>query len=399
MFHKFFFIIVVILTIIDTIIVAGAFGLPPISSLLQDNLAIYVAIVGIQIPLMYYIVYRSYIAPIQSLTQWIAKFYTWLDDTPDVAVSSWSKWVNDVTLFFQKSLQILRVFKDELRDWRKLRSEVEIASEIQKQSISQEDDIMPGLDIAVWICSASEVGGDSLDVIKGINWNYYLYVWDVTGHWVPSGFVMMMVNALISAFSLKSLSGAEIIAETNKILKPRIKQNMMMTAVMLRWDSIAKKMYFTGAGHEFILVYKAKEKIVYKIKTWGLAIGMMKDISRVVKEQQIAFEKDDILVLYTDGITEARYRSEQNGMLFGVDRITESIMKLAVPTPESVFRQLTLDISAFMGYKHKQYDDITLAVVWYTPEWQDSKILMDIPSRIDPTSITEWNWGRKILAK
>lgn len=95
--------------------------------------------------------------------------------------------------------------------------------------------------MATGICSASEVGGDSLDVVVGQNGNYYLYVGDVTGHGVASGFVMMMVNALISAFASKSISGAEILASTNAILKPRIKQNMMMTAVMLRWDSINKK--------------------------------------------------------------------------------------------------------------------------------------------------------------
>lgn len=101
---------------------------------------------------------------------------------------------------------------------------------------------------------------------------------------------MMMVNALISAFSSKSVNGAEILASTNAILKPRIKQNMMMTAVMLRWDSVNKKMYYTGAGHEFILVYKARERQIYKVKTGGLAIGMMKNISKVLKEQQISFE-------------------------------------------------------------------------------------------------------------
>ena len=53
-------------------------------------------------------------------------------------------------------------------------------------------------------------------------------------------------------------------------------------------------------------------------------------------------------------------------MLFGVDRITESVMKLASPNPETVFRQLTIDLSAFMGYNHVQYDDITLAVVGFS---------------------------------
>lgn len=273
-----------------------------------------------------------------------------------------------MTEFFKKSLQILKVFKTELREGRKLRSEVEIASEIQSQSISQKEDNMPGLDLAVGICSASEVGGDSVDVIAGQDGNYYLYVGDVTGHGVPSGFVMMMVNALIAAYSSRVISSAEILASTNAILKPRIKKNMMMTAVMLRWDSLNNKMYFTGAGHEFVLVYKAKEQQVYKVKSGGVALGMMKNISKAMKEQQISFERGDLIVLYTDGITEARYRSEQNGMLFGVDRIVEAIMNVTIRTPETVFEQITINLSAFMGYKHVQYDDITLAVIGYTPE-------------------------------
>ncbi len=78
---------------------------------------------------------------------------------------------------------------------------------------------------------------------------------------------MMMVNALISAFSLAEYNGATILAKTNSILRPRIKQNMMMTCVMLRWDVNTQKMYYTGAGHEFLLVYKKKDNKVYKIKS------------------------------------------------------------------------------------------------------------------------------------
>ena len=70
---------------------------------------------------------------------------------------------------------------------------------------------------------------------------------DVTGHGVPSGFVMMMVNALISAFVTEEINGARVLSETNRILKPRIKQNMMMTCVMLRWNEKEKKLYYTGA--------------------------------------------------------------------------------------------------------------------------------------------------------
>ncbi len=391
-FHILLNISILILTLVDSVILLGFFGFGPFVESVALHSGVYSLVMALQIPIIYFIVYKAYIAPIEALKQGIARFYTEIDDEPNFEANSWAKGMNDVIIFFKKSLQILKVFKSELRDGRKLRSEVEIAADIQKQSLSKDSVAIPWLDVATGICSASEVGGDSLDVVVGQNGNYYLYVGDVTGHGVASGFVMMMVNALISAFASKSISGAEILASTNAILKPRIKQNMMMTAVMLRWDSINKKMYYTGAGHEFILIYKAKEKQIYKVKSGGMAIGMMKNISKTLKEQQISFEKWDIIVLYTDGISEARYRSEQNGMLFGVDRITESVMKLANPNPETVFRQLTLDLSAFMGYKHVQYDDITLAVVWFTPEWQTSTIMTDIATKIDKSNITEWNW-------
>ncbi len=203
---------------------------------------------------------------------------------------------------------------------------------------------------------------------------------------------MMIVNSLISAFSLSESNGASILSKTNTILRPRIKQNMMMTCVMLRWDANAKKMYYTGAGHEFVLVYKAKENKVYKVKSGGVALGMIKDSTKILKEQQIAFDPGDMIVIYTDGISEARYRSEQNGILFSVERIIESIIKLDVKTAENIFRKITIDLSFWMGYQCKQYDDISLAVVEYNLPGVESKTLLDISKHIDISNITEWNW-------
>lgn len=74
--------------------------------------------------------------------------------------------MNHLISFFIKSLQILKVFKDELRDGRKLRSEVEIASEIQKHILDKEEVIVPSLEIAMATTPATEVGGDSYDIIE-----------------------------------------------------------------------------------------------------------------------------------------------------------------------------------------------------------------------------------------
>ncbi|MBC7504059.1 serine/threonine-protein phosphatase [Candidatus Gracilibacteria bacterium] len=393
MLHRILTGIIILLIILDGYLLLGFGGYGFFTDLTTSNPIFIPILIIIQFPILYFILYKAYIGPIQLLTQDIARFMTGIQEEPQIVPNAWSGGMNRVIIFFLKSLQILKVFKQELRDGRKLRSEVDIASEIQKQTLDQQNVIVPGLTIAMATTSATEVGGDSLDIIAGRDNNHYIYVGDVTGHGVPSGFVMMMVNALISAFSLSESNGAKILSNTNTILKPRIKQNMMMTCVMLRWDATAKKMYYTGAGHEFVLVFKLKEDTVYKVKSGGVALGMIKDSTQILKEQQIAFDPGDIIILYSDGISEARYRSEQTGLLFGVDHIVGSLMSVNIKNPENIFRQLTIDLSAWMGYKCKQYDDISIAIVGYNTEGQEAQTLLDIYNHIDATMITEWNWG------
>ena len=341
MLHRIILIILFILVIVDGFILLGFSNHGILTDLTNSNPILASVLIIIQFPILYTILYKAYIGPIQLLTQDIARFMTGIQDEPEMKPNSWSSGMNKVIVFFIKSLQILKVFKQELRDGRKLRSEVEIASEIQKKTLDQQNIIVPGLTIAMATTPASEVGWDSLDIIPGWDNNHYIYIGDVTWHGVPSGFVMMMVNALISAFSLSESNGASILAKTNTILRPRIKQNMMMTCVMLRWNAEDQKMYYTGAWHEFILVFKCKENRVYKVKSWWVALGMIKDSTKILKEQQIAFVPGDIIILYTDGISEARYRSEQNGILFWVDRMIESIVKLDVKTAENIFRKIS----------------------------------------------------------
>lgn len=395
MLHTLIPFILLIFFIIDVLIMIGFWWYGPLSWYMADYWMYATIVITIQLPLVYIVLYKAYVGPIQHLNQDIAKFMLWEQDEPTIESNTLSKGMNNIISFFIRSLQILKIFKQELKDGRKLRSEVELASEIQEQALGKEGMIVPWLSIAMWSVPASEVGGDSIDIIQWTNDNYYTYIGDVTGHGVPSGFIMMMVNALISAFSTSSTDGAHILSETNNTLKPRIKSNMMMTCVMLRWDAITKKMYYTGAGHEFVLVYKKEENMVYKIKSGWVALGMVKDSSKILKEQQIAYDVGDVIILYTDGISEARYRSDQSGILFGVDRIIESIMKLDVKNSETIFRQLTIDISAFMGYRHKQYDDLSLVVVSRVTDEGDSSLLTSISEKIDSTYITEWNWWQK----
>jgi serine phosphatase RsbU (regulator of sigma subunit) len=335
----------------------------------------------------YSLVRMSYIQPVRQLRTEIAMFLAWAKTGAQQQTERFNPDLSYVGNFFYRSLDILRNFKDEFKSGRVLRSEVELAADIQKHVLKKEYPKVPTLEIIADTKSASEVGGDSYDIIKE-GPNTYIYIWDVTGHGVASGFVMMVVNALISGFSKMVENSALILSKTNEILKPRVKSNMLMTLLMVRWNEDTRKLYMSGAGHEYLLVYKKAQNRVYALKSGGVALGMMRDISKLLKEVQISFEPGDCIILYTDGITEARNGPRESDMMFGIERLKSIIEAAPQKTASGIFNAVTIELSKFMWYAHKQFDDITLIVVRYKED--DEEVLTAQP--IPVANITEWNW-------
>jgi len=154
----------------------------------------------------------------------------------------------------------------------------------------------------------------------------------------------------------------------------------------------------TGAGHEYLMIYKKSQKKCFKIKSGWAAIGMVKNISKLLKEKQIKFEADDIAVLYSDGITEAINNNKKDGSqeFFWEDRLMEAIEQSPnahgqdYKTAQSVYNNITIELSRFMGYKHVQLDDVTLAVIHY--KWDKYNPEHDIDPKIPDEFITEWKW-------
>lgn len=377
-----FFIFVLIFLIVD-----GLFLLDE-NSIVQNYVSYIPALAMVEILILSSLAYFTSIKPIRSLKKEIAFFITGSKQGGALTIGNMNPDVRYVITFFNKSLEILRNFKEEFKSGRILRSEVEFASEIQRHVLKKRTVVVPSIDIVADTKSATEVGGDSYDVIEQGD-NFYVYIGDVTGHGVASGFVMMIVNALISGFSKIVESGADILVRTNEIVKPRVKSNILMTLLMIRWNEREKKMYMTGAGHEYLIVYKASQKKAFKIKSGGVALGMTKNVSKILKETQIAVERDDIIVLYTDGITEARNGKSESDMMLGIDRLMEIIESSPVKTAQGVFNNITIELSKFMWYGHRQFDDITLIAMHYKG---DAIIEKNVAPEIPSQFITEWNW-------
>jgi sigma-B regulation protein RsbU (phosphoserine phosphatase) len=86
---------------------------------------------------------------------------------------------------------------------------------------------------------------------------------------------------------------------------------MFATALLVRWDRKTKSLKYCNAGHEQILSYRAKKKEVELVPRGGMALGMMPNIDKLLKEQELQISKGDVFVLYTDGIPEAWKNSKE----------------------------------------------------------------------------------------
>jgi len=344
------------------------------------------------------IVHFFYNKPIKEIKHFIQKLYSGQLKWEKIDISkSVNSNLNIISNNIVDILHRLRNIKDEFIHGKSIKWEVELAKEIQWRTFNKKLVDVPSLNVVVNSKPAWEIGWDSYDIIK--NWeNYYIYVWDATGHWVWAWFIMIMVNALTAWFSKVYIKWSQILAWTNEILKPRVKANLLMTVLMLRWNEEQKKMFMTWAWHEYLMIYKQSTKKCYKVKSWGVALWMIKDISKIIKEKWIQFDVWDIIVLYTDWITEAinKPKRDWTESMFWEDRLISAIEKApnmkgkTYKSANSIYNNITIMLSQFMWYKPIQLDDVTLAVVQYKTE--DYNIEDDYNTTLPPDVITEWNW-------
>ena len=300
------------------------------------------------------------------------------------------------THFFNEVTKNLEKLSGDITTQKRIFSELDIARKIQQDVLPKKAENIKGLEIVAKSKAAAEMGGDSFDFIKRDE-NTMIYIGDVTGHGLPAGLVMMMVNTLIHAFSINQKQPSEILSLVNKVLYERISSQKFITLVMLRWDSLQKKMFFTGAGHEHILVYRSKTKNVEKVKSGGIALRMVPDIRSMIEEKQISLDENDVILLYTDGITEAR---NERGEMYGIESLVESLRRHGFRnTSDSIFTSISEDFSNFVGSNFIQDDDITMITVKYLPvkeaerETKPVKLTFNSHSSDNVAKKQKWSWN------
>ncbi|MBN2196933.1 MAG: AAA family ATPase [Polyangiaceae bacterium] len=256
-------------------------------------------------------------------------------------------------------------------------SEMDLARKIQTVLLP-EDRRVQDYEVAATMIPADSVGGDYYDVIQTDD-SSWVVIGDVSGHGVPAGLIMVMfqtaIRTLVStAAPGERLSPATVLSRANQAVRSNLErvgkgQYMTVTALQLRGPDVR----FSGL-HLDILVYRAALKTVECVATHGVWLGVLDDVGHLLANQTLRLEPGDTLLLYTDGLTEAKSR---DGLL-GTSSVVARFKDLATETmpPTAIVRGM---LGVLEGCRVD--DDVTLMAVRYAPtEVERAERASDSPS-------------------
>lgn len=248
------------------------------------------------------------------------------------------------------------------RENRRLGTELAVAERIQLMvlPLQQELEEFQDIEIAAYMRPAEEVGGDYYDVLKNGR-RLKIGIGDVTGHGLESGVLMLMVQSVARALQEAGNTDAvKFLANLNSALFKNIvrtKIDKHLTLAFLDYDG--KELILSGQHEEVVIIRSNGE--IQRIDTMdlGIPIGLEADISAFIKTREIAFEKGDLILLHTDGVTEAE---NDAGELFGIERLCSEALRLKGQSADKVVSGIVATLMRFIG-SQKIYDDITLLAV------------------------------------
>lgn len=264
--------------------------------------------------------------------------------------------INSVRQKLIKDEFLMRVELKKARD--ALWGEMKIAKKIQ-EALLPENKIIKNYSISAVMLPAEEVGGDYYDFLETEQGELWVSIGDVSGHGVESGLITMMTQTSIQSLlnNKKGYTPSELLGEVNRIIKKnitRLKVDRFMTILLLKF--LNGKILCAGE-HLDIIIYRHKAKKIELFPTEGSWIGLVDNIQEHLKDHEIFLEKNDIMLLYTDGVTEAM---DQDGHLYGEERLLKSFRRNIELSEEGLLEVLLHDVLKFQA---EQYDDISFMLV------------------------------------
>ncbi|PZU91273.1 MAG: hypothetical protein DCE90_19825 [Pseudanabaena sp.] len=251
-----------------------------------------------------------------------------------------------------------RLQKENLR----MSSELELTRRLQQMILPKDEELeeIKELDIAGFMEPSTEVGGDYYDVLAQ-NGRIKIGIGDVTGHGLESGVLMIMAQTAVRTLNaLQEKDPTRFLSALNTTMYENVRRmNSDKNMTLLLLDYFQGKLSIVGQHEEVILVRANGDVECIDTNDLGFPIGIEADISAFIMQVHIDLAIGDVVVLYTDGITEAENSDRQ---LYGLGRLCQIIKQNAKHSAQLICEAIIQDLKKFIG-GFRVYDDITLVAV------------------------------------
>lgn len=244
----------------------------------------------------------------------------------------------------------------------RLGAELDVARKIQMMVMPAQSELerIPDLDIASYAEPAEEVGGDYYDVLY-IPGGAKIGIGDVTGHGVESGVLMLMVQSVSRALYERGVTDPrEFLDVLNRSICKNVERTRTDRHLSLAFVDYADDKVTISGQHEEVIIIR-NNGAVERLDTMdlGFPIGLELNINDFLASSTLPFRTGDVMVLFTDGITEAE---SETGKLYGTDNLIASAVRAHKSSASGIAAAIIADVRAHIG-KQKVHDDITLVVM------------------------------------
>jgi sigma-B regulation protein RsbU (phosphoserine phosphatase) len=242
----------------------------------------------------------------------------------------------------------------------KLHRELEIASEVQQKLFPQTAPPVEGLDYHGYCRPALSVGGDYYDYFLTASGDLGICIGDVSGKGIPSALLMASLQAALRGMTLaQPPSMAELMSNLNKLIYTSSPSNKYATFFYGQYNPSERRLTYVNGGHNSPMVFRGGKW--FTLDEGGPPVGLFGPAR--YQQGSVMLEPEDIVVCFTDGISECMNRQEKE---FGEDRLAEVVLACRDLPAKEIVRRIISACDTFADGA-PQHDDMTLVVIKVLP--------------------------------
>lgn len=245
----------------------------------------------------------------------------------------------------------------------KLEFDLRLASSIQRYLLPENLPQTESLEFAVKYLPQQLIGGDFYDFFKLPHGKIGVVIGDVSGKGIPAAILMALCQTKLRYIAMSGKSPAQTLCLLNSEMVHAMRSDMFITIIYLVIDPKSGEARFARAGHEPPLLARTdSDEAAQPLKSSGMALGMVSEelFDEVMEDASFKMNSGDVLVLYTDGLTEA---ANPEGGEFTAKKLAQTISTLCSRNANDLNDEIIKSVEAFMGPGNKYGDDLTLLTV------------------------------------